>query len=326
MCRDNVGNMNFNNYKALTSDILSGILKSKLLLDFSLKTFDSFPNNLHQSVRHSMDKSFNHSLKEREAYLKGEYIETRDKVILEGDRLLFPFIDLLKLEGKKSKNNFTFVGDNPMLVNELKFHQQILEQNLVYFVGIIEGYIYDSVRVLYSCKPNFLGEHNLSLGFSEIIKYNNIDDIKTKMVEMAVGRKWSEGGFSNRIEKLRKKFGILLDFKKELQNLLDEANLLRNCILHNGSKVSTDYLKDFGKKKNLQLNAPIEVSPYFIDAIYYLSLDFVKLLFIKTSEIAWDKTKLGLDFSNIGPCGYYKDVMMKKENWIYQELHDNGII
>ena len=107
------------------------------------------------------------------------------------------------------------------------------------------------------------------------------------MIEEAIGHKWSKGGFTTRIDSLRTKFKIILGFKKALQALLDEANLLRNCILHNGSKVSRQYLEQFGEKRNLILNTPINLSPHFIRAIFYLSIDFIRVLFVEVSKIAF---------------------------------------
>jgi hypothetical protein len=46
-------------------------------------------------------------------------------------------------------------------------------------------------------------------------------------------------------------------------DLFDEADLIRNCVLHNGSKVSEDYYKKFGKKRELQLMEPIKLNNHF---------------------------------------------------------------
>jgi len=319
----------FNDYKSLTYDILSNVLKSKLLLGFSLRSFTNFPNNIHQEVKNPWEKALAYTLEERNAAIQGTTIEGRDDVVLEGDRLLMPYFGLHQLASKDANKSITSIEGKPMLVNNVDFNQQILEQNLVYFVGIIEGYIYDSVRIIYQNIPEKLASHNLSMEFSDIIKQENFDELMEQMIEMAVGRKWSEGGFSKRIEKLRSKFGINLGFKRILQEFLDEANLIRNCILHNGSKVSSDYFKEYGEKRTLQLNTPVVISSYFLDCLYYLAIDFVKILFVETSNLAWTpnkKTEAEIWAGSIGSSGFYKDVITKEENWIYKELHENGIL
>lgn len=318
--------MDFNKYLELTLNNLSGVFKSKLLYDFSLRTFKDFPNLIHSSVRENWDKALAYTLKEREAFISGAQIEPRNENIIDGDRLLIPYFFLQKAVGKDGNKNIIIADGEPILAASINFKDQILHQNLVYFIGILESYIYDSVKIIYQNSDDELSKHDLHLSFSDIINSGNQEDLKQTMINKALGRNWSEGGFSKRIEVLRNKFNINIGIKKKLLRLLDEANLLRNCILHNGGKVSNDYFLEFGKEKNITENKAIIISPHFLDAIYYLSIDFIKILSIKVSEICWDNKSTELYLSGIGPAGYFKDVMTKSDNWIYKELHKNGVL
>lgn len=250
---------------------------------------------------------------------------------MQGDKLTIPFFWLSQVlrSNRKEHPHPIPIIDQMNVIKGFDFQPVILEQSLVYMVGIIESYICDSARIIYSNMPKYLNAHDLSLIFSELTEFDSLDAMKEVMLQKAMGRTWSQGSFSNRIDKLRKKFSIILNFKAYLKELLDEANLLRNCILHNGSKVSEDYLKEFGEKRTLELNSLIMISPYFIDAIFYLGLDLIKLLFIETSGKAWEPSKkinAELFSESFGCAVYFKDAVTQKDNWIYKELHEHGVL
>lgn len=320
--------MNFNEYYKVTINVMSSIYKSRLFLAFSLKTFQNFPNNIHSTIRKPFDKSLDYSLREWEACGQEVSLEPRDEDVIEGARLIMPFIYLQRINRQESQKNIINTPGGLVRINDVNFQQQILEQNLVYLIGIIESFIYDSVKVIYINCPEHLKKHDLGLSFSDILEYENMDDIRGQMIEKAMGRTWSTGSFSTRITKLQKKFKINVGFKKKLQDLLDEANLIRNCILHNGSKVSSDYASQFGERRNAKVDEPILINPFFLDAIFYLSIDLIKALFIEASGAAWDLNHKSdaEDGTSLISSGFYKNFMLQKDHWIYEELHENGIL
>jgi hypothetical protein len=111
-------------------------------------------------------------------------------------------------------------------------------------------------------------------------------------------------------------------------DLFDEADLIRNCVLNNGSKVSEDYYKKFGKKRELQLMEPIKLNQSFLNAIYYLSIDFVKILFIEVSKICYGHTK-GLAqtyLSKLGPTEFYKDLINSPNSRMFKDLREIGVL
>lgn len=300
----------------------------KIQFEFSLKTFESFPNNINSKVKSAWENSIEYNIKEFAAFISKSNIEPRTEEIIEANKISTPYMILQRMHKDNSNDIITTVNGNPIKVTKIDFEQLILEQQLIYFVGLIEGYLIESIQVIYSNKTDLLSDHDLELNFKELNDLENFDNIQKKMIEMAIGRSWSIGSFSTRMERLRSKFGITLKFKKELKELFDEANLLRNCILHNGSKVSSDYMSQFGTKRKINKNDNIHFSVYFLDALYYLSLDFVKELFIEVTNLSWESMTRGAAEDWI--CGahntYYKDHILNKDNYIYKELKRNNIL
>ena len=72
----------------------------------------------------------------------------------------------------------------------------------------------------------------------------------------------------------------------------------------------------------------MEVSSSFVDAIYYLSLDLVRKTYIEVAGVAWKPSKkhTAMCRAQWCPFGFFKDAMTKKDNWIYQELHQAGVL
>lgn len=318
----------FEHYKDLTYDFITKIYKMKIQFEFSIKTFQGFPNNLSTQVKSGWEQAMEYNIREFGAFISKSKIEPRTEEMVQANRIATPYMILQKIYRDNTNEIITTVNGHPIKVAKIDFEQLILEQQLTYFVGLIEGFLIESIQILFENKPDFLSDHDLELKFKEINALENFENIQKKMIEMAVGRSWSAGNFSNKIEKLRTKFGITLKFKKQLKDILDEANLLRNCILHNGSKVSSDYLDQFGTKRNITKGDNIKFSVYFLDALYYLSLDFVKELFIETSNLSWNSiTKSSAEDWICGAHNsYYKDHIWKEDNYIFQELKRNRVL
>lgn len=281
-------------YERFTFQTLAAIYKSKLLLDLSLESFHAFPENFHPRVIAPLNEAVAFSIKERNAVVSGRTLEEeRDDNIIKGDKILNNAVFLKRINER---------GDIDDLSELTFFNQQILEQNLVYFVALIESYMHHSAEFIYKHKSEYL--------------------------EKKKDREWAQNSFSGRLNKLNDRFGINLGFEQNLLSLFDEFDLLRNCILHNGSKVSPRYHDKFKEIREINLGDPIELSKYFLNAVYYLSSDFVELLFIETSNLVQDKNgalmaKLSL---SITPAGFNKDYMTKKGNWMHTELTENGVM
>ena len=108
-----------------------------------------------------------------------------------------------------------------------------------------------------------------------------------------------------------------------MQAIFDEANLLRNCILHNGAKASKNYYSAIGVTKGLNVGDPIRIDKYFNEAMYYLSIDLINKLFYIVDSYSFQGHS---DQSQVDePVSYFKDVMLDSENWIFNRLTKQGI-
>lgn len=304
-------------------------MKTRIVYDFSLLTFSDFPNNIHSNVRKGFDSILKEMIDSIDDYLNnGNFVlPERSKQYDEFGELVEAYNWVLSSEGENSQSQSMTLEGKVFLTRKIDFNQQILEQNLVYISGVIESFMYDSVKLIYENNPDLIASHEKSLSFKEILEYDDLQNLKTKLIDLAVGREWAKGSFSSRIEKLRTKFKIQLSLKKDLQKFLDEIYLIRNSIVHNGSKVTKDYHDAFGEQRDIIIGDKLEISQVRLQALYYLSIDLIKLLFIQTTKQCWSNNELLLkNVQNIGSRVFYKETKLKNGNDFYNQLKAEKIL
>jgi hypothetical protein len=317
-------------YTKLFKNNLELIHKAQISSLFSYEVFDSFPNNIGASLKSDFNSEIIYSLNEGQLFIEGKNQEEikailgeRTESIINGFFFTYPFYKIQKIAHKNSETPKVIagVGNNNLLIYDIDFHSIISEKQLVYIVGLIEGFILDSVRVIYYSNEEYIEQHNVEPDFSTFKSLENFEELKADRIIHITERKWGNGSFSVRMNKLKSKFGIDLDFDSRLVDILDEANLLRNCILHNGAKVSLDYFEFIKDKKEINIGDKIKIDRYFNECLYYLSLDFITKLFCLIEPMTFKTgiAKLVYDHS------YFKDVMLKEDNWIYKRLNENKI-
>lgn len=319
-------------YKKLFHNVHELIHKSHLSSLFSFEIFDSFPNNIGDKLRHDFNNEITYTLNEFKLLASGipnpkDYIGERTESVLNGFHFTHPFYKIQEIAKKNNEIPSSIMGidGNELAIYNIDFKSVISEKQLVYFVGLIEGFILDSVRVLYYNKENYIEQHAVEPPLSDLRGLVNYEELKIQRIINVTERKWGSGSFTTRFEKLNNKFGIQLGFDSKLESLLDEANLLRNCILHNGAKVSSDYYTEIGINKGLHIGDKITIDRYFNEAIYYLSLDLVKKLYCLIESLSfYDRPEQSFALVDTD-FGYFKDAMINEDNHLYIRLHEKGI-
>lgn len=319
-------------YKNLFNNVHELIHKSHLSSLFSFEIFDSFPNNIGDELRKDFNNEITYTLNEFKLYSLGisnpkEYIGERTESVLNGFHFTHPFYKIQEIAKKNNEIPSTIMGidGSDLAIYNIDFESVISEKQLVYFVGLIEGFILDSVRVLYYNKEAYIEQHTVEPPLADLKALANYEELKIERIINITERKWGSGSFTTRFEKLNNKFGIQLGFEPKLQSLFDEANLLRNCILHNGGKVSSDYYSEIGINKGLNIGDKITINRYFNEAIYYLSLDLVKKLYCLIESLSfYDSPEQSLALADTD-FGYFKDYMIIEDNHLYKRLHEKGI-
>jgi hypothetical protein len=293
----------------MAETFIERIHKLIIYRELSEETFSEFPHNIHSNVRAPFEKSVAYNFKERDAFINRTEIEARDETILKGDKVAMPYIFLQKLHGPIDNLNFDLFNINgeDFRVTKIDFQEIVREQTLVYIVGFIESYITSIAKLLES------------EGFE------------------AANHDFAVGQFEKKYSLLKTRHNIDLEFHHEIITLLDEAFLLRNCIVHNASRYTPNYVTQLKKG---EVGNKVEINTIFLEKITYLAFDVIKKLFIEaTKKVNYraplnPPEELPLEFINgtgkIMSCtpgsNYFADALMENGNCHRKELRAEGYL
>jgi len=308
-------------YDKLYKNITISLHKSYLASKFHFNTMKDFPNNISDDVKWPMVDALDYYLKEYEIFSQGknpEELWKRSKRVIEWDFYLHPFHAIQKLSNNTDMwdKNIMTMNNEKLLIQNINFDSIIIEQQLVFMLGLIEGFIFDSVKTIYYNNDKYILKNPKGKNPDQLSGQEKLD-----MINNLNSRKWSMWWFSSRFDKLNHTFDINLWFKKELINIFDEANLMRNCILHNCSKITQNYYKIFWKHRNLDIGDNLEINEYFLESIYYISLDLIRILYLEVNAKWFNNDNIKYELG----WNYYKDFMNKKWNWLYERLNEKGV-
>ena len=138
---------------------------------------------------------------------------------------------------------YSMITASPSNVNDLPVFKQILfEQEFISYFAHLESIFQEFQRFIYYKKPEYLPQEKEIL-WKDILELKDFSAI----LEYTIEQKLNKSGYlkiSDLLIKLNSTpFLLKISVKNELQHDLNEFILIRNMIIHNGSKVSEDYEK-----------------------------------------------------------------------------------
>jgi len=168
------------------------------------------------------------------------------------------------------------------------FKKIILEQEFLSYYSIFEAFLSNLLTIIFKKYPKKLNPKNLpenesrEIRWNDILQFSNYDDLIDFMIEKYI----YSFGYKSLYERLKslksKKFGFKLSLDKKMKSLLDEIDELRNCLIHNGGRVTNKALK---KLNNPDLKAGdwIIITPKTNEDIYKYFKNIVYILYIQTA-------------------------------------------
>lgn len=129
-----------------------------------------------------------------------------------------------------------------------RLNNKYYEQCLVNLIVAIENFCYEALERYYILNFDLLKEEDALLSFKEISEYsNNGSEIEIGICKILVEKKLRNEKTKSMLEKLGKitKNGFCNN-KSDLVDKINMYSLLRNCIIHNQSRVTKDLHLSYG--------------------------------------------------------------------------------
>lgn len=131
------------------------------------------------------------------------------------------------------------------------------QQSLAMIVAQTDSFLNDTFKIIFRVEPRKLRRNQKKISWQEVLESGSWDGLISQMVK-SYAYELGMSSFLERTEWLSKEVGITLD-QTALISPLDEAFQIRHIILHNGGRVSEEFLS------RTQLTSPAVGEHFVVD-------------------------------------------------------------
>lgn len=214
--------------------------QTKLIAQIAGELLTDFPQRLPPEVRQRLAKDMRSWVSKGPDLAKARMKEPGQKVEME-----WPSDDLLEATLSVLQAQFFAHRHETTKLSMPNFRSLIYEQELVMLVAQLEAFFSESVRAMCVAEPRVLRREK-ALTWSEVLDCESLQGVMKRMIEaytFELGLK----SLAERFKHLKEKHGVEIALKEEDLQYLDEIEALRHVIVHNGGRVSQEYLKRTGR-------------------------------------------------------------------------------
>ena len=140
---------------------------------------------------------------------------------------------------------------------EMDFSRILNSQALVMLFAHLDAFMADRMRSICRVRPEVL-KCDKKMEWSDIVSSGSWDKLMDQMIEEYVYT-FGWRSVKKRIDFLNKQIGLAIDFSDSDSTLIEDFENIRNVIIHNGGKVSQEYIDRSGRA-DLSIGSPIPVA------------------------------------------------------------------
>lgn len=258
--------------------------QTKILNYFGRDTFKEFPNSLPDNLKDQWDNNIK-ILYEILTKVKPYFDKETKSEIIENK--------LHESETKFDKENTSIIMDEialylsminlEMKPENINFQRLFFSQELVMVLAHLEAFLSDSLRVICRVKPEIL-KTNKKIDRSAIINLENWDNVMEFLIEDYIfDFGWKS--LDEKIKFLNEKIGLNIETPEI--SLLEEAENIRNIVVHNGGRISQEYINRT-KRYDLKVGDFIPITNKFTGDVLINILLLGCDVFVQISEKFFD--------------------------------------
>ena len=232
----------FSAFVRLFHNLLASVTETRVTSLATGAALNEFPYNLDNETLDSFQTALHTILGELEQAFKrstssGEELRARTKyseqhIINPLAHNLVTLFFARKLTGQPT--------ENILQVGSLLYAQEI-----VMLLAHLDAFMADTVRTICVREPRIL-RRTKKIDWADIIDSGNWETLIDNMVD-SYAYEFGWKSIRERVEYLRREHGLQIGFSPEKLKNLDAAENLRHIIIHNGSRVSPEYLARTGR-------------------------------------------------------------------------------
>jgi hypothetical protein len=279
-----VKNMTWDEYRLNYLDATIFIYQAQIATRVALLVLYDYPDSLPNGLLKELDikrKEVAKWLEEWKSHKDGATLTLSDSKIPQKEHpnledvnidLLVPdlMLTIASFHRKKIKDE-----------NIMSFKNVMYSQQLIMTFAYLDAFMAESLRIICMICPHVL-KSNKKIEWETILNLGNWERIEEHFRESYV---FSFGweSVTTRIIKMQNDLGLELSIPNEILSKLDESELMRNIVVHNGGRVSAEFLKRTGRT-DVIVGQQIPISHDFVDSTTYAACSVIKVLFADVSK------------------------------------------
>lgn len=278
--------MRWEDYRDIYNSYQLSVNQTRVLTLVAIETFKDYPRRLPDSIRQGFAETVAQVV-ERAAHVasmaesKGVVEEARLHVELEtpSHEVVMPLLIIAILHG--------FLGIDISLA-ELNFERAACSQELVMVYAHLDAFMCDSLAAICRLRPDVM-KSTKQMEWARILSYDGWEEMLGHMIEEYVFQfGWQT--VSKRVEWLRQRIGLPIDYEDADLVFVDEAEKVRNIVVHNAGRVSEEYIRKTGDTK-LPVGELVPLTLEYTEKAFYATQALAGRLFIGVSEKFFGKTE-----------------------------------
>jgi len=230
-------------YNAFREYIIS-FRKSRILTNASLILLKDFPKNLPEEYQGDYESFVDNFKKILDSMVEDlrkdeEYMErfgTKGKKIIPEQELMFYLAQHVFTKAKKK--DFRYEIDELLYID---FENILMNNELIIAFAYLDSFLSDSLRVIYQVKPEQLKTKHKAIDYERLFSTTSLEELKNKIIEEEV----FHFGWKSLVQRfdILKDIGIKISLTKKSKEELFELEQVRHIIIHNYSKVNSEFIK-----------------------------------------------------------------------------------
>jgi hypothetical protein len=175
----------------------------------------------------------------------------------------------------------------PKIASFFDCDRVIQAQQLVMLFAQIDAFLALTVRAICIAKPDVLKKERKQISWQRVMEANSIDELKGELIEHFIYDMGREGELTLRLESLRQQFGLTLDTSRAHVPDIQLLERVRDITVHNGGRVSQQFIKRTGQKVPVGGSYPVKDSDVL--KLFLFAKRLCGSLYVEVSKKFFDK-------------------------------------
>lgn len=262
-------------YQQHAYNFQASLYQSLLIYSSSRRLLKNFPNELppeYQRFLNQFAESFSIAIKDITELLKDGKVSPSQEYKLygrgkdgkyKGIALVFEDPDDYGKMVTATIDMLRPLNELGVLIQDIDFTNLSNGQQLITIFAFLESFISDSIRSICKQTPDILRRKKL-IEWETIVSAGNYEDLISHLADKLA----FESGHSvtEKIATLKKEFVLDIKVPDEINSILEQGELLRNLVAHNGGRVSIEYKRK--SNTNLRLGESVFIADDFVEKVF----------------------------------------------------------